>query len=116
MDLAITTLVTVPAILGLVTIARDLGVPAKFAPALAVLFGVGVAVAEQQLGHLPAFQAGVGGLLVGLAASGVYDASKLAGGRLAPSPDSASSLDPVPASDETPPDPYAGHVTAPRIP
>lgn len=40
MDLAITTLVTVPAILGLVTIARDLGVPAKLAPALAVLFGV----------------------------------------------------------------------------
>lgn len=110
MDLAITTLVTVPAILGLVTIARDLGIPAKFAPALAVLFGVGVAVAEQQLGHLPAFQAGVGGLLVGLAASGVYDASKLAGGRLVPSPD------PVPASGETPPDPYARHVTAPRIP
>ena len=112
MDLAITTLVTVPAILGLVTIARDLGIPAKFAPALAVLFGVSVAVAEQQLGHLPAFQAGVGGLLVGLAASGVYDASKLAGGRLAPSPDP----DPVLASGETPPDPYAGHVTAPRIP
>lgn len=110
MDLAITTLVTVPAILGLVTIARDLGVPAKLAPALAVLFGVGVAVAEQQLGHLPAFQAGVGGLLVGLAASGVYDASKLAGGRLVPSPD------PVPVAAETPPDPYAGHVTAPSIP
>ena len=111
MDLAITTLVTVPAILGLVTIARDLGVPAKLAPALAVLFGVGVAVAEQQLGHLPAFQAGVGGLLVGLAASGVYDASKLAGGRpvASPRPD-------APDAGETPPDPHAGHVTAPRIP
>ena len=114
MDLAITTLVTVPAILGLVTIARDLGVPGKFAPPLAVLFGVGVAVAEQQLGHLPAFQAGVGGLLVGLAASGVYDASKLAGGRpvVSPRPDAPD----APDAGETPPDPYAGHVTAPRIP
>ena len=95
MDPVVTTLLTPAAILALVTIVRDLGVPAKFAPALAVLFGVFIAIAEQQMGHLPAFQAGVGGLLVGLAASGVYDASKLAGGRLVPSPD---------------------HVTAPRIP
>ena len=110
MDPVVTTLLTPAAILALVTIVRDLGVPAKFAPALAVLFGVFIAIAEQQMGHLPAFQAGVGGLLVGLAASGVYDASKLAGGRLVPSPD------PAPAPGETPPAPYAGYVTAPRIP
>ena len=61
----------------------------EWSPVVAVVLGVGLAVAEQALGHLPAFQAGAGGLLVGLAASGVYDASKLAGGRPVTSPEVA---------------------------
>lgn len=80
MDPIITTVLTVPAILALVTIARDLGLPSKLAPVSAVILGVALGIAEQQLGHFPIWQAGAGGLLVGLAASGVYDASKLAGG------------------------------------
>lgn len=81
MDPVVVTLVTVPAILGLVTVARDLGMPAKLAPVTAAIVGTGLGVAEQMLGGSPVFQAGAGGLLVGLAATGLYDTAKLAGGQ-----------------------------------
>ena len=77
----ITTILTPAAILALVTITKDLGIPSKLAPVVAVVLGVALAVAEQSLGHLPAWQAGANGLLLGLAASGVYDVSKAAGTR-----------------------------------
>lgn len=42
----ITTLATVPAVLALVTLAKDLGLPARFSPLLAVVLGVAVSVFE----------------------------------------------------------------------
>ena len=79
MDPIVTTLLTPAAILAFVTIARNLGVPTKLAPILAIVLGVTLAVAEQQLGGLPIYQAAAGGLLLGLSASGVYDVAKLTG-------------------------------------
>lgn len=81
MDTMTTTLLTVPAILALVTIARDLGMPSKIAPVVALALGVALGVAEQQLGGLPIYQAAVGGALIGLAASGLYDTGKLIGSK-----------------------------------
>lgn len=109
MDPIITTLLTAPAILALVTIGRDLGLPAKLAPVVAVVLGIGLGVAEQQLGHLPIYQAAVQGALIGLAASGVYDVSKLAGGRLVPSPDVPTVDTSVPIAPAAP-----AEVTAPE--
>ena len=80
----ITTLLTAPAILGLVTLARDLGMPAKFAPMLAVALGVTLAVADQQFAGMPAWQAATSGLLLGLAASGLYDGARIVSGTYAP--------------------------------
>ena len=79
MDPVVTTLLTPAAILALVSIARGLGVPVKLAPLLAIVLGVALGVAEQALGASPLYQAAVGGLLMGLSASGVYDVAKLAG-------------------------------------
>ena len=79
MDPIVTTLLTPAAILAFVTIARNLGVPTKLAPILAIVLGITLAVAEQQLGGLPIYQAAAGGLLLGLSASGVYDVAKLTG-------------------------------------
>lgn len=81
MDPVLTTLLTPAAIIALVTIGRDLGLPSRFAPVCAVVVGVGLAVADQTLGGHAAYQAASSGLLLGLAAAGVYDVSKLAGGR-----------------------------------
>ena len=77
----ITTILTPAAILALVTIAKDLGLPSKFAPVAAVTLGVLLAVLDQTLGGFPVYQAAASGALIGLAASGVYDVSKLAGAR-----------------------------------
>ncbi len=81
MDPVLTTLLTAPAIVALVNIARGLGLPSKLAPIGAVLLGVLLAVLDQTLGAFPAYQAATSGALLGLAASGVYDVSKLAAGR-----------------------------------
>lgn len=59
------TLATAPAVLALVTLARDLGLPTRLAAPLA---GTG------------AYAAVADGLLLGLGAAGLYDAARLAGG------------------------------------
>lgn len=73
---AVTTLVSVPAILALVNLAKQLGVPAKIAPVLAIVLGVGLSVATHYFGSDPAFAAGASGLMLALAASGLYDVTK----------------------------------------
>jgi len=66
-------------IIGLVKVAREMGLPSKFAPAAALGLGVvgGVAVAYQN-GMDP-----VGGVVIGIAlglmACGIYDQGKLSG-------------------------------------
>lgn len=66
-------LATVPAIVALVNLAKGLGLPTRYASVLAVLLGIGLAVADQALGALPAYQAASSGLLLGLGAVGLYD-------------------------------------------
>lgn len=71
------TLATVPAILALVQLAKDLGLPGKAATLLAVALGVVLNVAVVFLGGESWFQAAAGGLLLGLSAAGLYDTAKI---------------------------------------
>lgn len=72
MSPAILTVVTVPAILALVNLAKSLGLSGRWSALVAVLLGVGLAVAEH---YAPAalWQTIIGGLIVGLGAAGLYD-------------------------------------------
>jgi hypothetical protein len=62
----------VPAIIGLVEVCKDLGLPTKAAPALSVLFGVLAALAQLFSGQWPWIQAAVCGIALGLSACGLY--------------------------------------------
>lgn len=73
---AITTLATIPAIVALVTLLKSFGVTGKWATLAAVTLGVGLAVADHYLGSTGAYQAASDGLLLGLAAAGIYDTAK----------------------------------------
>lgn len=89
MEPTIVTLATIPAVLALVTIAKDLGLPAKFSPALAVILGVALAVFDGlALGTLDSSQNILEhvsvGIILGLSASGVYDGAKMIGSRRPP--------------------------------
>lgn len=75
-----TTLATAPAVLALVTFARDLGLPKRLAAPLAVVLGVVLAAADHALGSSGTYAAIADGLLLGLGAAGLYDAARLAGG------------------------------------
>lgn len=76
----VTAIATAPAVLALVTLARDLGLPKRLAAPLAVVLGVVLAVADHALGSSGAYAAVADGLLLGLGAAGLYDAARLAGG------------------------------------
>lgn len=81
----ITLLASIPAILGVVNLAKGLGLPSKAAAPLAaglgVLFGVldAVFTATAPLTGQGYYSAAAGGLLLGLGAVGLYDAAKSAG-------------------------------------
>lgn len=75
-----TTLATAPAVLALVTLAKDLGLPTRLAAPLAVALGVILAAADHALAGSGAYAAAADGLLLGLGAAGLYDAARLAGG------------------------------------
>lgn len=75
-----TTLATAPAVLALVTLAKDLGLPTRLAAPLAVALGVILAAADHALAGTGAYAAVADGLLLGLGAAGLYDAARLAGG------------------------------------
>lgn len=63
-------------IMGLVKLAREQGLPSKYAPLLSIALGVilGCAVAYQN--HTDYVAGAVIGLVAGLSASGLYDAAK----------------------------------------
>lgn len=71
------TLATIPAILALVQFCKELGLPGKGAMLLSLLLGVGLNVLDFYFTDLPLYQAIVGGVLLGLAAAGVYDTAKI---------------------------------------
>lgn len=70
---AITTVATVPAIVALVNFAKSLGVPSRAALALAVVLGVALALAQWAWADAGWYEAASSGLLLGLAAAGLYD-------------------------------------------
>lgn len=76
-------LATVPAVLGLVTIAKDLGLPAKYSPLMAIGVGIVLSVFDVvsrggTFAH-DAPQAVATGLILGLSASGLYDGARAIG-------------------------------------
>lgn len=78
----VTAIATVPAVLALVTLAKDLGMPSRLAPGLALVLGVVLTLL-----HTLGLGEGItthnvyglitSGMILGLSASGLYDGSKL---------------------------------------
>jgi hypothetical protein len=66
----------VPAVVGLVEVCKDLGLPSRAAPAAAVVFGVLAALAQLYAGTWPWIQAVVLGVSLGLSACGLYSGVK----------------------------------------
>ena len=72
----LTAIASVPAIVAVVNLGKDLGLPSKASMVLAVVLGVLFAVGDHYLGGDAGYQAATSGLLLGLAAAGVYDLAK----------------------------------------
>jgi hypothetical protein len=66
----------IPAIVGLVQVVKDLGVPSNYAPLAAVLFGLAAGFAQFYAGQLPWISAAVTGIALGLSAVGLYAGAK----------------------------------------
>lgn len=66
----------VPAVVGLVEVCKDLGLPTRAAPAAAVVLGVLAAMAQLYEGQWPWIQAVVLGVSLGLSACGLYSGAK----------------------------------------
>jgi hypothetical protein len=66
----------VPAIVGLTQVAKDTGLPARFAPLLAVLIGGAAGLAQLEQGKLPWIPAVALGVVFGLSACGLYDTAR----------------------------------------
>ena len=81
MTAAIVTLATIPAILGLVNLAKQFGIVGRWSALLAVLLGVLIAVVEYLTGADVLVTAGgvysavATGVILGLSAAGLYDAT-----------------------------------------
>lgn len=77
----ITTIATVPAVLALVTLAKDLGLPRNLSPILAIVLGIGLTILDGLAGRGISnwYQEISVGLILGLSASGLYDSAKLMG-------------------------------------
>lgn len=76
---AATTLATPFAVIALVTFAKDLGLPTKFAGALAVVFGIGLSLADHYLAGTDVYGAIVTGAFLAAGGAGVYDTSRAVG-------------------------------------
>ncbi|QDF15990.1 holin [Microbacterium phage MonChoix] len=80
------TLASIPAIIAVVTLAKDLGLRSTFAPLLAILLGVAFAIFDLFAGGgvigtqtiLGAISVGV---VLGLSASGLYDGARAIGSK-----------------------------------
>lgn len=72
------TILSVPAVLAIVQLAKSFGVVGKWALLLAVAVAVALNVASYLWSASGLYSAIVAGLLLGLAAAGLYDAAKTA--------------------------------------
>ena len=66
-------------ITGLVKIAREVGLPSKYAPALAVGLGIALGVSAALYSANAVYLGLLGGIAAGLSASGLYDLGKVSG-------------------------------------
>lgn len=85
----VTAIATVPAVLALVTLAKDLGLPSRIAPLLAIVLGVVLTVLQAAamnggLTTADIFTVISSGVILGLSASGLYDGAKLVGNAVNP--------------------------------
>jgi hypothetical protein len=66
------TVAAIPLDMGLITAARQVGLPAKFAPLMSIIFGIGLVALTGA-----SWQADIAqGIIVGLAASGLWSGSR----------------------------------------
>ena len=66
----------IPAIVGLVQVTKDIGLPANYAPLCAVCFGLLAGFAQFYAGRLVWISAAVTGIALGLSAVGLYSGAK----------------------------------------
>lgn len=66
----------VPAIVGLVQVCKDAGLPPRFAPAVAVGFGIVAGVAQVLTARFPLMGGVALGVSFGLSAAGLYDTAR----------------------------------------
>lgn len=106
MNEIIITLATVPAIIALVTLAKDLGVPSRLAPLLAVFLGVALtlfdALASGLVLDMPGLLSAIGtGIILGLSASGLYDGASIIGKKRAQEPEPVTRGDHAASAETT---------------
>lgn len=83
MDLVTTTAVSSPVVVALVGVLRKAGLPDHLAPIAAVLIGMVVELGASYGTRHPMARVEIAGLLLGLAASGLYSSGKTMGGKIA---------------------------------
>jgi len=74
----VTTILSVPAVLAIVQLLKSFGVVGKWALLAAVIVAVALNVADYLWSASGLYGAVISGLLLGLAAAGLYDAAKTA--------------------------------------
>jgi len=75
---AVELILTVPAIVALVELLKSAGLPAKFCLIAALAVAVGLNVVDYLYGTSGLYAAIVQGVMLGLAAAGLYDTAKAA--------------------------------------
>lgn len=75
--LAVGGISAVALIIGLVKVAREMGMKSKYAPALAVLLGIIFGVSAALYSASAVYVGIIGGIAAGLGASGLYDLGKI---------------------------------------
>jgi hypothetical protein len=73
---ALTIIASVPAIVALVNFGKRLGLNGEAPLVAAVVLGIAINVANFYLGAYPVYQEAVAGLMLGLAAAGLYDVTR----------------------------------------
>ena len=76
MNTAISLGLSVLMVIALVNLLKGVGLSGKWSALVAVVIGVGLAVADFQLGSSGMYVAAIGGLKIGLGAAGLYDVTK----------------------------------------
>lgn len=76
----VSIVLSVPAIVAIVNLVKKLGLDGRWAALAAVVIAIALNIGNYYLSTSGAWQAGLEGLLLGLAAAGLYDIAKAASG------------------------------------